>query len=565
MRKIFTFILALVAGVGTIFADAVLIDDVYYNLDNETQTAEVTYMPSGKYQGDIVILASFEYNSVTYTTTSIGEKAFRYCNDLTSVSMPSTITNISNNAFYHCTGLTSITIPNNVTTIGYVAFCNCTGLTSIEIPNNVTSIGWGAFDDCTSLTSLTIPSALTDIEIPAFRGCTGLTSIRVENGNTKYDSRDNCNAIIETASNKLVVGCKNTIIPNSVTCLGSSAFCNQTGLTSINIPSNVVSIEDYAFYSCTGLTSITCEAETPPSCGETHVFYEVDRSIPLYVPCGAGEAYADSAVWKDFTNIVEGCILTVAQAMETYNSLSLEAGAKSTKTYTIRGYVTKWKSGYPQYQNADFFIDDTETGSQVLLEAYRLNADNDADKRTLIVGDFIEATAYFKNNSGNAQLVDGTFHVITPGTPPEDKGNSSIADFISTADTKNIYHLTGTVSGLPEDKTNNAWKYGNFNLTDATGTIYIYGLLTADSVAQQFSTLDIENEDEVTLKGVYTTNNGTPQIANAVFISRTKHQDPSGLEQMEQSPMGNGKFIRDGQLFIRRGEEIFNAQGARVK
>ena len=262
---------------------------------------------------------------------------------------------------------------------------------------------------------------------------------------------------------------------------------------------------------------------------------------------------------------VAPALLTVAQAMETYNSLNLEAGAKSTETYTIRGYVTKWKSGYPQYQNADFFIDDTETGSQVLLEAYRLNADNDADKRTLIVGDFIEATAYFKNNSGNAQLVDGTFHVVTPGTPPEDKGNSSIADFISTADTKNIYHLTGTVSGLPEDKTNNAWKYGNFNLTDATGTIYIYGLLTADSVAQQFSTLDIENEDEVTLKGVYTTNNGTPQIANAIFISRTKHQDPSGLEQIEQSPMRNGKFIRDGQLFIQQGDKLFNAQGARVE
>ena len=296
---------------------------------------------------------------------------------------------------------------------------------------------------------------------------------------------------------------------------------------------------------------------------EGFAYYLLFNSLYLN-PQSNNNRYSGQSV-RLVQDYVAPALLTVAQAMETYNSLSLEAGAKSTKTYTIRGYVTKWKSGYPQYQNADFFIDDTETGSQVLLEAYRLNADNDADKRTLIVGDFIEATAYFKNNSGNAQLVDGTFHVITPGTPPEDKGNSSIADFISTADTKNIYHLTGTVSGLPEDRTNNAWKYGNFNLTDATGTIYIYGLLTADSVAQQFSTLDIENEDEVTLKGVYTTNNGTPQITNAVFISRTKHQDPSGLEQMEQSPMGNGKFIKNGQLFIRRGNELYNAQGARVK
>lgn len=258
--------------------------------------------------------------------------------------------------------------------------------------------------------------------------------------------------------------------------------------------------------------------------------------------------------------------LTVEQAMETYHSLSLgSAGTKSTEAYTIRGYVTNWRSGYPQYQYADFFIDDTETGSQALLEAYQLTADNDDDKRTLIIGDFVEVTAYFRNYYGNPQLVDGTFHVITPGTAPEDKGNSSVADFISTADIKNIYHLTGTVSGLPTDKTDEAWENGIFNLTDATGTIYIYGLLTADGVARQFSTLDIENEDEVTLKGVYSTHNGSPMIANAIFISRTKHQNQSVFNPSGQSQMGHRKFIKDGQLLIEKNGKVFNAQGAEVK
>ncbi len=122
---------------------------------------------------------------------------------------------------------------------------------------SVTSIGNWAFSDCTGLTSITIPSSVTSIGSGVFSGCTGLTSIKVEAGNTKYDSRDNCNAIIETASNTLVAGCKTTTIPSSVTSIGSSAFSRCTGLTSLIIPSSVTSIGDQAFFGCTGLTSIT--------------------------------------------------------------------------------------------------------------------------------------------------------------------------------------------------------------------------------------------------------------------------------------------------------------------
>jgi len=79
----------------------------------------------------------------------------------------------------------------------------------------------------------------------------------VENGNSKYDSRNNCNAIIETASNTLIAGCKNTIIPNSVTSIGECAFYGRSGLTSVTIPNSVTSIEAGAFWGCSGLTSIT--------------------------------------------------------------------------------------------------------------------------------------------------------------------------------------------------------------------------------------------------------------------------------------------------------------------
>ncbi|MEE0990706.1 MAG: leucine-rich repeat domain-containing protein, partial [Paludibacteraceae bacterium] len=124
------------------------------------------------------------------------------------------------------------------------------------IPNGVTAIGDYAFFDCTSLTSVEIPSSVTEIGNSAFEGCSSLTSIVVEEGNSVYDSREGCNAIIETATNKLIRGCNSTIIPSSVTEIGRSAFYGCTSLASIEIPSSVTKIEYGAFDGCTSLTSI---------------------------------------------------------------------------------------------------------------------------------------------------------------------------------------------------------------------------------------------------------------------------------------------------------------------
>ena len=140
----------------------------------------------------------------------------------------------------------------NVPWNGLVDKINC-----VVIRNGVTSIGDYAFRGCTGLTSITIPDSVTKIDVYAFADCTGLTSITVSGGNKKFDSRNNCNGIIETASNTLISGCKNTDIPDSVTSIGDSAFDSCTGLTSITIPDSVTSIGDGAFGSCTGLTSIT--------------------------------------------------------------------------------------------------------------------------------------------------------------------------------------------------------------------------------------------------------------------------------------------------------------------
>ena len=156
---------------------------------------------------------------------------------------------------------------------------------------SVTEIGSDAFKGCSGLTSITIPSSVTSISGSAFSGCSGLTSIVVERGNTVYDSRDNCNAIIETAANTLIVGCKSTVIPNSVTSIGHSAFSGCSGLTSITIHKNVSWIDREAFKGCTGLTSITFKRFSAPV-RDTMVFSGCSSLKDVYIPCGATDNYS---------------------------------------------------------------------------------------------------------------------------------------------------------------------------------------------------------------------------------------------------------------------------------
>lgn len=157
---------------------------------------------------------------------------------------------------------TEVVIPDNigglkVTRIDGYAFSECKSLTSITIPDTVTSIGYSAFSKCNNLTSITIPSSVVSIEGVMLQECDKLTQIKVDGNNAVYNSKNDCNAIIETATNKLIQGCSTTQIPEDVTCIGDSSFYKCSNLTSIKIPDSVTNIDVYAFAGCSSLASVT--------------------------------------------------------------------------------------------------------------------------------------------------------------------------------------------------------------------------------------------------------------------------------------------------------------------
>lgn len=235
------------------------------------------------------------------SVTKIGNSAFSGATNLQSITLPDGITSIGNNTFTDSnikevyapsiwagtvakqTNASTVVVTSG-DTIGESAFSGCIYLTSITLPNELTSIGNLAFYNCSSLTSIEIPSSVTFIGGVVFLKCSAIEKITVAEGNTIYKSENNC--LIEIATNTLILGCKNSIIPSWVTSIGGSAFSGCSGLTSIEIPNSVTSIGEGAFEGCNSLTSMTLPfvGNSLDSSGDLSSFKYIfggDENIPI--------------------------------------------------------------------------------------------------------------------------------------------------------------------------------------------------------------------------------------------------------------------------------------------
>ena len=290
MKRILFFLLLLQPlSFSLVYSQDCHIDGIYYNIitqEDGSKAASVTNAIGGKdinfdsttkYVGDIVIPDSISFDGERLPVVRIEQRTFLYCG-VKSVVLPRGVKQIEAATFYCCVALTTVALPSELESIGPSAFSQCLNLSKVNLPPSVSYIGNQAFCECISLESFKVGTSVKYFGDEAFVSsniseisfskdasigkdvllhCNNLSSIEVEEGHPVYDSRENCNALIESASNKIVRGSAKTVIPASVQEIGDYAFDCCEGIQSVQIPDGCTHIGEKAFFRCSSLQSVT--------------------------------------------------------------------------------------------------------------------------------------------------------------------------------------------------------------------------------------------------------------------------------------------------------------------
>ena len=288
MKKLFTLFLALVASVGTMFAESGTCgDNLTWDLTDGVLTISGTGAMTDYYSQSSLIPWWYSNSSIkkviiTEGCTSIGDNAFGYCANLTSIEIPNSVAKIGEGAFYSCSALYSVNIPDGVTSIYGRTFSGCSALAEITIPNTVSYIGQYAFNGCESLTTIEIPKGT--IEHFAFENCKNLSTVIIGEGVTKiylsYGPFRGCtklNTVVWNAKDAICTSSYYDVYPGNpfseiasyitsftfgenVRNIPSGLCSGMSNLTSITIPKSVTSVGDDPFNNCSSLTTIVWNA-----------------------------------------------------------------------------------------------------------------------------------------------------------------------------------------------------------------------------------------------------------------------------------------------------------------
>lgn len=282
--------------------------------------------------------------SLPTTLTYIGEKAFYGCNSLLSLDLPSSITHMGNNAFEKCLSIESLTLSSSLTEIPEETFKDCYAISSVTIPSSIIKVGKGAFYSCYSMTALTIPSSVTEIGGWAFYGCNHLTTVTIPSSVKEIGESAfwNCTSLETVSISSSVTeikegtfyGCHSlasVAIPPAVTSIGERAFEQCMALPYVIIPPAVTKIGGNAFWNCESLATIVSLPTVPPAI-ESNTFYRLPENTIVYVPAGTLDVYPAADNWTEFHDFRElGTIEMTISASE----LNMNVDDTTTLTVTV--------------------------------------------------------------------------------------------------------------------------------------------------------------------------------------------------------------------------------------
>lgn len=585
---------------------------------------------AGEHAGVLTIPSSVNSGGTDYTVVQIGRGAIQDVN-ATTINFPSTLTTIESYAV-RCQRLTSINIPASVTWIQSRAFTYTNSLNSITvdeantkydsrencnaiiekstkrlilgcnyttIPEGVVTIESMAFSACVNLTSINIPASVNSISEDTFSACTNLESITVADGNTKYDSRDNCNAIIEKSTNTLILGCMNSTIPETVLAIGPSAFSAQklksvnipssvssiarnafnrcSELTSLNIPAGVSSIDNTAFSGCTGLSTITVDnantnyysqnnAIITKSTNELILGCQTTTTVPdgvksigeqafdqVYLPSIKIPSSVNTIKQFAFTNCGQLEEVTLSEGLVTIEGKAFHSC--KFESLTLPSTVTTVGSE-AFYHYGDFTLNTPYTLASLTSDVFGSSAAS-YGKIQLYVTPQKEYTTFACTKAIDFSGLSGVEAFVASGYD---------------ASTKKVHLTKVNVANANEGVILKATPGTQYILTEGTSESHESNLLIGVTTATQVNATDGENTNFVLSNGVFkkvaqgsTTEEST--IANGkAYLQLPTSALPAGVRSIGISTKGDVTGIVNVELIGEEGNgETYDLSGRRVK